>query len=68
MFHPFQVIEDLKAVQTTSTSAYWTQFIFAISDHGSIWTTGVDILHNIDGRETAKLMKPAVVPLSKLKT
>ena len=53
MFHPYQAIEDLQEEQATSLSAYWTQFIFALSDHGSIWRTGVNILHDIDDRKTA---------------
>jgi hypothetical protein len=68
MFHYFLAIEDLQADQAPPSIAYWTKFTFALSDHGSIWRTGVNILHNIDDRETAKLMKPAVEPLTKLTT
>ena len=60
MFLPFRKHDDL-LIKTDNR--YWSKLMKTIQD-GSIWKTGIDILHNIEERETAHKMKSATEPLS----
>ena len=62
MFLPFRTLADLQDETGDPESKYWRRFRDAI-DNNLLWTEGIEILDNIDHRETAGHMKGASEPL-----
>ena len=63
MFHPFRSALDLVNEDSTGQPSCWVKLKREMSDNKLFWKRGIDILHNIDDRETAHRMKHATDPL-----
>ena len=60
MFLPFR---DSVILRGESDNTYWSKLVDGLQPGGNLWNEGLQIMHNIEDRETSQKMKSAVEPL-----